>query len=65
MRKESLFEELFLLHQVSDLRSGDPSRTGGVIKTGGRQWGAAGTIQPDHELLKSLTKTPRFLSEKP
>jgi hypothetical protein len=43
MRKESLFEELFLLHQVSDLRSGDPSRTGGVIKTGGRQCGASRT----------------------
>jgi RNA polymerase sigma-70 factor, ECF subfamily len=32
-----LQEELFLLHQVSDLRSGGPSRTGGVTKTGCRQ----------------------------
>ena len=43
--RRRLQEELFSLHQVSDLRSGGPSRTGSVIKTGCRQCGAnrAGT----------------------
>jgi RNA polymerase sigma-70 factor, ECF subfamily len=35
--RRRLQEELFLLRQVSDLRSGGPSRTGGMTKTGSPQ----------------------------